>query len=279
MNDGIWSLKQAMKGQWKPNQNTILRERYNTFKTIALNRFDWDTNENPIMDSKTIEELFYHNQYLGIWNSEQLGMPVITPIKMEMRTNFLNQPIPKEPILYGDSLKYMDEDIVWTYGDDVILTILLYCQKMMDIQTAKDQQIFNQRSPLFAVTTDKTKMTKDRFAIETIKEDIKILLIEEGIFENLKALDLKGQLNLQILDEAQTVYENRILTRLGIDTNQPKKERKIVDEQNFNDELIGCIMNDFLFRRRKLADYVGWKVNPIEIERVVENGENTQTDT
>ena len=247
--------------------NDVTTERYDYFSRIAQNRFDWMT-DNPIYDSETIEKLFFDHEYLGVWHSEQMDMPVMTPVKMKMEGNFLGMPIVDEPILVGKSLEYRGEDITWCYGDRIAYAIILYCVKLKDIQLAKDQQIWNQRAPAMAIAGDRLDALRKRISVEKFSDDIRMMLIEDGVIENVKALDLGSLFNVDRLDDAQIVYENRILARLGLDNSKEKKERLIVDEQEANDETIGATFNDFLRRREKLANAVGWVVRPIDIERI-----------
>jgi Phage Connector (GP10). len=273
-----WSLKEKKSySNWRPNQSDLFKERFNFFSNVAKNRYKWDTKNNSYgVDGKIIEDLFFNSDFIGVWTPKDTpDNPVITPVRMSGNVNFLNIPIVEEPILVGDSLVYDNEPITWVEGDDILLNIALYCRKMQDIQTAKDQQIFNQRSPLIALAGKDVKQLKQKMAVETIMEDIKMLLVEEGLIDSLQALNLHSQFNVASLDDADIVYHNKIFTRLALDTTTPKKERLIVDEQEVNNGILSCLENEFTNRRKKLAVAVGWSVDFVGNNIEVENGTNT----
>ena len=133
---------------------------------------------------------------------------------------------------------------------------LFLCDELADVNETIRQQVWNQKTPLMAITGTTPAKEKIKNAIVKIADNSKVLFLDKDIMDDVKALDLNAPFNVVELQQHKKAIENEMLDWLGIDYQDamPKKERMIVDEQEANDESLNYILADQLNERLRAID-------------------------
>lgn len=133
---------------------------------------------------------------------------------------------------------------------------LFLCDELADVNETIRQQVWNQKTPLMAITGTTPAKEKIKNAIVKIADNNKVLFLDKDIMDDVKALDLNAPFNVVELQQHKKAIENEMLDWLGIDYQDamPKKERMIVDEQEANDESLNYILADQLNERLRAID-------------------------
>ena len=140
----------------------------------------------------------------------------------------------------------------------------------------------NQRTPLIISGADRNQLSKANRIVVDLVNGVKCMAVDDGVVNQIKALDLKAPWNIPDLVQLQNTYTKRMLAGSGIDaTAWRKAERLVVDEQEADDESLALTLQDMLNARLIAAQHMlekyGWEVEPRVITPVRVKSE-TDTD-
>ena len=150
---------------------------------------------------------------------------------------------------------------------------LFLIDDIVDVRETIRQQIFNQKTPLMAVTGNTKTRSKVKASIIDIAQNTNVLFLDEDIGNTIKPLNLNAPFNIEKLHAHRIYLENEIMMYLGIDsTDAPmKKERMLVDEVEGNDEILNYLLADGLKARQKAIDkFVAMgEIASVEIQDII----------
>lgn len=251
---------------------------------LARNMFKWTISEEHITGD-LIERYLWLDGHCICFNHPILGWIVTRASETAWNVNGyatawkpqpdsdLGIPMPKEltedecvPI-YEWAERYMPRN-----------KCLFLCDELADVNETIRQQVWNQKTPLMAVTGTPQKRDKLKNCIVKIADNIKVMFVDNDITSDIKALDLNAPFNVIELHQHKKFIENEILDWLGIDSKDanPKKERMIVDEQEANNEALNYTLADQLNERLKAIDkFAKFGITAtVEVQRSVRPSDN-----
>lgn len=189
---------------------------------------------------------------------------------VEVQINFpdgsvANRPVWMGPESPGDAVVIINDTQVPGFGR--IDTVAMWADRYTDAQTTIDTQIVNQRTPLIISGADRNQLDKSRRIVVELVNGVKCMAVDDGVVNQIKALDLKAPWNVPDLVQLQATYTKRMLAGSGIDsTSWRKAERLVVDEQEADDESLALTLQDMLNARLIAAQHMnekyGWNVEP-----------------
>lgn len=279
--DGKTSYKRYIKenfGTYRKQPSIIetIESLMSEIERCAMGRFEWkNVDGNGVAESRKIEEYLLYKKRCAIVETKELGLVVVpvTPIGVNINgepsgydmappNGMLLTPVEPNEISLGDKTLKLDGQISkfnaiivndsMLPGRGAIDGITPWVSKFADAQISIDQQMINQRSPLIGITKNKNDEQMVYVEVVDIKTGLNALMIDSQYTDNIQALNLNSQFNVDKLSAMQHEYKSRIFNSLGIDSLQAfgKKERMIVDEVESNDESLAMILSDALRSRK-----------------------------
>lgn len=256
--------------------NEILLQRANDltfikyftqFFNLALNIFKWeDTGE---VESRFIERTLIENGYCFVYEDVDFGL-VCMPCSL-VGLNIYNEPthIQITSPLISKTLKIDDGILIYNnYTKTGLIPIILnYVDRLTEIETTINTNIYLQKTPYIIVADKKTEKSIREVANQ-ITNNEPVIVVKSSIVENLQNLELHTNFVAPELFELKQKIENEFLTFIGLNNNSQtnKKERLIVDEVNVNNDYINRNV-DILYNAREIACRkinekfgVNWKV-------------------
>lgn len=286
----LWNIK----GNWKARKkklsfmeaaeyNNLAEKFYRLFTSV----FEWKGLPDEI-DPANIERYLFEDGMALIWRSPDFG-PIVTrtsttgwdingnPKEFLPRYDF-RPPEIKEP----ERMKEKDKE------GNMLCVPIQDCSKyrlrrsdvlykifdIVDVNETIRQQVWNQKTPLMAVSGTDKQRQKAKFDVMEIQENQKVLFTDSDIGDTLKVLDFKAPFNIEGLNAWRNVLINEILEQGGIDSQDAfmKKERKLVDEVEGNDEILNYYLADCLKARqraaKKLSEFFGTEIT-VEVQKVI----------
>lgn len=256
--------------------NEILLQRANDltfikyftqFFNLALNIFKWeDTGE---VESRFIERTLIENGYCFVYQDNDYGL-ICMPCSL-VGLNIYNEPthIQITSPLISKTLKIDDGILIYNnYTKTGLIPIILnYVDRLTEIETTINTNIYLQKTPYIIVADKKTEKSIREVANQ-ITNNEPVIVVKSSIVENLQNLELHTNFVAPELFELKQKIENEFLTFIGLNNNSQtnKKERLIVDEVNVNNDYINRNV-DILYNAREIACRkinekfgVNWKV-------------------
>lgn len=256
--------------------NEILLQRANDltfikyftqFFNLALNIFKWeDTGE---VESRFIERTLIENGYCFVYEDVDFGL-VCMPCSL-IGLNIYNEPthIQITSPLISKTLKIDDGVLIYNnYTKTGLIPIIMnYVDRLTEIETTINTNIYLQKTPYIIVADKKTEKSIREVANQ-ITNNEPVIVVKSSIVENLQNLELHTNFVAPELFELKQKIENEFLTFIGLNNNSQtnKKERLIVDEVNVNNDYINRNV-DILYNAREIACRkinekfgVNWKV-------------------
>ena len=152
--------------------------------------------------------------------------------------------------------------------------VLYKIADIVDVTESIRCQIGNQRTPVMCISGNSAAKEKDRVSLIDIVEGSKALFVDSDLTESIKVFDLKAPFNVEKLNAWKNVLINDILEQGGIDSQDAfmKKERKLVDEIEGNDEILNYFLADGLKARMRACDRMkelfGWDAS-VDVQGIV----------
>lgn len=249
----------------------IINSIMSYIERMNMGIMEWENVDgNGVALSRKIEEYLFYNKRCAIVDTNEVGLAVVKLVALGVNINgepagydILTQNgvklTPKYPriapnavgqIGYDNAIILSDSQL---YDRGCIDGVWNWVEKYADAQISADQQMINQRAPLFGVTKKPGQEQFARVVMIDIASGINGLVVDEEMGESIKALSLDSPFNVEKINSMQHEYLARAVNSLGIDSLQAfgKKERMIVDEVESNDEALAMILSDRLMARTK----------------------------
>lgn len=270
--NGHWTIRDyTTKAARNKNEGAVKQYYLNKYSRLARNVYTWDLPEE--LDETILEKYLWEDGRAVIWESAQLGLVVtrcvptawdfngrarrVRPV-FDMRDNSDPKGSRDFAAIELPELDYDECAIIYDTTDPNILRsfAMILVDDIADVRETIRQQVFNQKTPLLAVSGDTKMRNKLKNLIVDIGENAKAIFIDADLGAAIKALDFNAPFNITELHSYLKTIENEILEYIGIDnTDAPmKKERLLVDEVEGNDEIINYFLADGLKARYKGVD-------------------------
>lgn len=242
--------------------NEILLQRANDltfikyftqFFNLSLNIFKWENTGE--IESRFIEKTLIENGYCFCYSDPDYGL-VCMPCSL-VGLNIYNEPtqIQITSPLINKTLNASDGVLIYNnYTKTGMLPIILnYVDRLTEIETTINTNIYLQKTPYIIVADKKTEKSI-REVTSQITSNEPIIIVKANLAENLQNLTLNTNFVADKLLEIKQQIENEFLTFIGLNNNSQtnKKERMLVDEINVNNDYINRNV-DILYNARELA--------------------------
>lgn len=233
---------------------------------LARSMFKWKCSE-PNITGELIERYLWNDGMCIIWKHELLGWIVTKATEQAWNINgipTLYRPIKEyevEGVTFPDFISADDCVPIyeWSKHDIQRRYALFLANEIADINETIRTQVFNQKTPLLAVTGNEKTKQKLQNLVVNIAGNMKIMFLDSDLAQDVKALDFNAPFNVADLwSHKQSVF-NDFLAWIGCDSQDAyqKKERKIVSEQEGNNEELNYVLADQLNERLKACDKAG----------------------
>lgn len=266
--------------------NNLAERFYRLFTSV----FEWKGLPMEI-DPATIERYLFEDGQCLVWKSGDFGTVVTradakgwdingNPKEFVPRFDFRAPKLADPP--ESKVIRIRDQDgslqcvpIYDTSKYKIKRSSVLY--KIFDIVDVNEtirQQVWNQKTPLMAVSGSDKQKQKAKFDVMEIQENQKILFTDTDLGDTLKVLDFKAPFEVEKLNAWRNVLINEILEQGGIDSQDAfmKKERKLVDEIEGNDEILNYYLADCLRARQRsavlLSEFLGTEIN-VNVQKII----------
>ena len=235
---------------------------YNKFTRIAMNIYKWELPDE--LDESIIEQYLWEDGRALIWNHSTFGLVVTRCSESSWDINRrANRWKPYVDVINSNielPNELTKEQCVCIYDLTNPLTIrrncLAWLPDIVDNNETIRQQIWNQHTPMLAVIGDPQTKRKVQNAVNNIAKNNSLIYLEKETIDTLEVMDFKAPFNIDPLTSAMNVKINEALEYLGVDSQNgfDKKERKLVDEQESNDEILNYMLADGLKARKSAVD-------------------------
>ena len=256
--------------------NEILLQRANDltfikyftqFFNLSLNIFKWENTGE--IESRFIERTLIENGYCFVYEDSDFGL-VCMPCSL-VGLNIYNEPtnVQITSPLISKTLEVDDGVLIYNnYTKTGLIPIIMnYVDRLTEIETTINTNIYLQKTPYIIVADKKTEKTIREVAKQVTNNE-PVIVVKSSIVENLQNLPLNTNFVADKLLELKQKIENEFLTFIGLNNNSQtdKKERLLVDEVNVNNDYINRNV-DILYNAREIACKkinekfgVNWKV-------------------
>ena len=276
---GIWKYSDDYNEYKRNNDgnNDVFRCQLRQVEHMAISIIEW-VGLPDLKMGRDIEYITYTNRMsciadfkdvptvckAAIARSNMYGEPV------EVQVSFPDGSMSNRPVWMGSESS--DDAVVIILDTQVpgfgrIDTVGMWADRYTDAQTTIDTQTVNQRTPLIISGADRNQLDKSKRIVVELVGGVKCMAVDDGVVNQIKALDLKAPWNVPDLVQLQATYTKRMLAGSGIDsTSWRKAERLVVDEQEADDESLALTLQDMLNARLIAAEHMkqkyGWNVEP-----------------
>lgn len=249
---------------------TRLNRLYLRYRLLALNIFEWEDLPNG-MESRHIEEaLFEHGQVFFFLDKElgylclkgsSIGLNVYgDPTEILVSGNCYTKQLP------------VDEGVRILNNDDMIPTQIYiwdYAERLLEIEKSIIQNVRQQKFSWFAETDANTEATM-KIVYQKINEGEPIIYGKKGIAGNISYMNINTPFKALELNQYRKELENELLSFLGLNNAEIKKERMLVDEVNANNPFIDRNV-EIMYKNRKYAAELINKIFGLNIKVVKKN--------
>ena len=134
---------------------------------------------------------------------------------------------------------------------------------MYKAERSSDININSTKSPIVILADDKTKLSMIN-AYAQYDGNQPVIVGKKGQFnlEDITSIDTKAEFIADKLQDYKKGIWNELLTFLGINNLNEKKERMVTDETNQNNEVINLNLQSFLVPRKEACDQFNELFNP-----------------
>lgn len=234
-------------------------------KKIALSIFEW-TDLPDSMNSRYLEMclyytgkagLLYDNEY-GFINTQAVSNGYINIYGLPTKLNCFSysyNTIRKTYMGFNEKAKKDQEAILVLNNYEMLptcSTIELYAMRMAEAQRTVDINIRAQRTPILIETDQNQKFTM-RQVYEQYDGNAPVIYGNKnaGIDGSLKVLKTDAPIVFDKIMEYKRDIFNEALTYLGVSNLDEKKERRVVNEAESNNEVINLNLQSYLTPRKE----------------------------
>lgn len=234
-------------------------------KKIALSIFEW-TDLPDSMNSRYLEMclyytgkagLLYDNDY-GFINTQAVSNGYINIYGLPTKLNCFSysyNTTRKTYMGYNEKAKKDQEAILVLNNYEMLptcSTIELYAMRMAEAQRTVDINIRAQRTPILIETDQNQKFTM-RQVYEQYDGNAPVIYGNKnaGIDGSLKVLKTDAPIVFDKIMEYKRDIFNEALTYLGVSNLDEKKERRVVNEAESNNEVINLNLQSYLTPRKE----------------------------
>ena len=128
----------------------------------------------------------------------------------------------------------------------------LFAYRMYKAERSSDININATKSPIVILANDKTKLSMVN-AYAQYDGNQPVIVGKKGQFDlnDISSIDTKAEFIADKLQDYKKAIWNELLTFLGINNLNEKKERMVTDETNQNNEVINLNLQSFLIPRKE----------------------------
>lgn len=259
---GIWSYRDFKKRIKNPYENMTAVFYMRQMEKIARSMFKWECSEKNITGA--LIERYLWDSFPILWENADLGWIVTGAHATAYDVN--SRPIRFRPIfdkpiagITCPSELTIDECIPifeWSNHEVKRKDALFLAFEMADVNETIRTQVFNQKTPIIAISGSDQKRLKTRNFLVDVGENMKMFVLDSDLTEDVKALDFNAPFNVPDLWAHKKAIYNEFLEWIGVDSQDAyqKKERKVVSEQEANNEQINYVLADQLNERLKACE-------------------------
>ena len=228
---------------------------FNTYKTLALNRYRWE-NLPKGLESRHIEKALFEYGQAFFYEDKTTGIRCL-PCFESNELNIYGDPIGVKVVGYNgfSEHKTMQEGVCVLDNDTrvpPILHIRHFVELMNKTQSTLYANLDQQKFPFIIPMSEETKLTMSNI-MEQTKGFQSCIMVDESISEQLqrgngecaiRVLQTGVPYLLDRLSDFESRVENKLFTFLGLNnTNENKKERMVVDEVNANNTAVQMMLD------------------------------------
>lgn len=245
---------------------------FHRLKRICLSIFEWINIPNS-MNSHFLEETLFYEGWAAILNDKNYGF-INTKCSSSGNLNIYNQPITMNCYSFnyntfrkvfisnkGLSQAQIENNIynhcILVYNDlehlPTYQTVMLFAQRLTDIQRTIDININAQKTPLMLLGNEQQRLLIENLWAKYKGNSPMILGYKKTMNDiDIKVLDTKAEFLADKLTQEKKEIFNEFLTYIGVNNIVlEKKERLISDEANSNNELININLQAFFKPRQE----------------------------
>lgn len=238
------------------------------FKKLCLSMFEWE-NLPKGMDARFLEEVLYYNGIATLLKDETFGF-INTASTPSGNLNIYGLPTSINCFSYGFSTirklytgladeKARKSDCILVLNcqdkESTFSSMELFAYRMYKAERSSDININATKSPIVIMATDKTKLSMIN-AYSQYDGNQPVIVGKKGQFDlnDITSIDTRAEFIADKLQEYKKGIWNELLTFLGINNLNEKKERMVTDETNQNNEVINLNLQSFLIPRKKACE-------------------------
>lgn len=238
------------------------------FKKLCLSMFEW-VNLPKGMDSRFLEEVLYYNGLATLLYDETYGF-INTASTPSGNLNIYGLPTSINCFSYGfssirnlytglanEEARKNDCILVLNCQDreSTFSSMELFAYRMYKAERSSDININSTKSPIVIMASDKTKLSMIN-AYAQYDGNQPVIVGKKGQFDlnDITSIDTKAEFIADKLQDYKKGIWNELLTFLGINNLNEKKERMVTDETNQNNEVINLNLQSFLIPRKKACE-------------------------
>lgn len=235
------------------------------FKKLCLSMFEW-VNLPKGMDPRFLEEVLYYNGIASLLYDEEFGF-INTASTPSGNLNIYGLPTSINCFSYGfSSIRKLytglaNEEakkdsciLVFNCQDreSTFSSMELFAYRMYKAERSSDININSTKSPIVIMASDKTKLSMIN-AYAQYDGNQPVIVGKKGQFDlnDITSIDTKAEFIADKLQDYKKGIWNELLTFLGINNLNEKKERMVTDETNQNNEVINLNLQSFLIPRKE----------------------------
>lgn len=238
------------------------------FKKLCLSMFEW-VNLPKGMDSRFLEEVLYYNGLATLLYDETFGF-INTASTPSGNLNIYGLPTSINCFSYGfSSIRNLYTGLANEEARKTDCILVLNCQdrestfssmelfayRMYKAERSSDININSTKSPIVIMASDKTKLSMVN-AYAQYDGNQPVIVGKKGQFDlnDITSIDTRAEFIADKLQDYKKGIWNEVLTFLGINNLNEKKERMVTDETNQNNEVINLNLQSFLIPRKKACE-------------------------
>ena len=243
---------------------------YRRYRLLALNVFHWE-NLPAGIESRHIEEALFEHGQCFFFEDKELGYLCLRAANIGLN-------------VYGDPTQIMvtgncytkqfpvDEGVRILNNDDMIPTypyIMEYAERLLEVENSIIQNVKQQKFSWFAETDVNTEATM-KAVYKKISEGEPIIYGKKAVAGNISYMNINTPFKALELNQYRKELENELLSFLGLNNADIKKERLLSDEVNANNAFIDRNV-EIMYKNRKYAEEKINKMFGLDIRVVKKN--------
>lgn len=235
------------------------------FKKLCLSMFEW-VDLPKGMDPRFLEEVLYYNGLASLLYDETMGF-INTASTPSGNLNIYGLPTSINCFSYGfSSIRKLYTGLTSEEAKKTDCILVLNCQdrestfssmelfayRMYKAERASDVNINATKSPIVILADEKTKLSMIN-AYAKYDGNEPVIVGKKGQFnlDDINSIDTKADFIADKLQDYKKGIWNELLTFLGINNLNEKKERMVTEETNQNNEVINLNLQSFLIPRKE----------------------------